>query len=212
MFTGIVEEIGTVAAIQPHSAGARLEIRCKTVLEDSSPGASIDVNGVCLTAVEIGRDGFSADVSPETLRRSNLGDLRTGSAVNLERPLTPSGRLGGHLVQGHVDGTGEFVSIEPLGDGNWWLTVRIPPELERYVVEKGSIAIDGVSLTVASIEGGLVSVAIIPLTYETTTFKTHRPGDRVNIECDVLAKYVEKLLSAREAPKLTVEKLREMGY
>jgi riboflavin synthase len=182
------------------------------VIEDSTIGASIDVNGVCLTAVEIARDGFSADVSPETLRRSNLGDLRTGSAVNLERPLSPSGRLGGHLVQGHVDGTGDFVALEPLGNGNWWLTVRIPAELDRYVVEKGSIAIDGVSLTVASIEGGLLAATIIPHTYETTALKSHRPGDRVNLECDVLAKYVEKLLGARETSKLSVDKLREMGY
>ena len=152
MFTGIIEELGEVAAIRTLSAGARLTIRCRVVIEDISVGASIAVNGVCLTAAEVARDGFSADVSPETLRRSNLGDLRTGSAVNLERPLSPTGRLGGHLMQGHVDATGEFAGYEPLGEGNWWLTVRIPDEVERYVVEKGSIAIDGVSLTVAALE------------------------------------------------------------
>jgi riboflavin synthase len=211
MFTGIIEEIGSVAGIRTLPAGARLSIRCRTVLEDIVTGASIDVNGVCLTAVEITREGFSADVSPETLRRSNLGDLRTGSAVNLERPLSPSGRLGGHLVQGHVDGTGEFVALEPLGNGNWWLTVRIPDELDRYVVEKGSIAIDGISLTVASIDGGILAATIIPHTWETTALKAHRAGDRVNLECDVLAKYVEKLLGNRPA-KLSMDKLREMGY
>ena len=214
MFTGIIEEVGSVAAVRTLSAGARLMLGCRTVLEDITTGASIDVNGVCLTAVEITRDGFSADVSPETLRRSNLGDLRTGSAVNLERALSPSGRLGGHLVQGHADGTGEFVSLELLGDENWWLTVRVPADLDRYVVEKGSIAIDGISLTVASIEAGLLAATIIPHTYQTTALGSHRPGDRVNLECDVLAKYVEKLLGGlrSSAPKLTVDKLREMGY
>jgi riboflavin synthase len=189
-------------------------VRCRKVLEDITAGASIDVNGSCLTAVEFTREGFSADVSPETLRRSNLGDLRIGSAVNLERPLSPSGRLGGHLVQGHVDGTGEFLALDPLGDGNWWLTVRIPEELDRYVVGKGSIAIDGISLTVASIKEGQLEATVIPLTYETTALKSHRRGDRVNLECDVLAKYIEKLLGSAKPtePQLTVDKLREMGY
>ncbi len=214
MFTGIIEEIGTVAGIETQPGGARLSLRCRTVLEDISMGASIDVNGVCLTAVAIAPDGFSADVSPETLRRSNLGSLRTGSAVNLERPLSPSGRLGGHLVQGHVDGTGEFLALDPLGDENWWLTVRLPEQLDRYVVEKGSIAIDGVSLTVASIEEGVLAATIIPHTHQTTALKSHHRGDLVNLECDVLAKYVEKLLGALKQPRsaLTVDKLREMGY
>jgi len=184
------------------------------VLGDIREGASISVNGVCLTAVSYDVSGFSADISPETLERSNLGDLRTGALVNLERALTPSGRLDGHLVQGHIDGTGEFLAIEPLGGGNWWLTVRVPPELERYVVEKGSIAIDGVSLTVASIEGGVIAAAVIPLTYEQTVLRTRRRGDRVNLECDILAKYVEKLVGALSGSgsRLTVEKLRELGY
>jgi riboflavin synthase len=212
MFTGIIEELGEVAAIRTLAAGARLDIRCRVVLEDISLGASIAVNGTCLTATEIGRDSFAADVSPETLRRSNLGELKTGSKVNLERPLSPSGRLGGHLVQGHVDATGEFQALEPVGDGNWWLTVRIPEEVERYVVEKGSIAIDGVSLTVASVEQGVMAAAIIPHTYESTALKGRRRGDRVNLECDVLAKYVEKLLAPRRESKLSIEKLREMGY
>jgi riboflavin synthase len=214
MFTGIIEEIGTAAGIQTLPAGARLSIGCRAVLEDITSGASIDVNGVCLTAVDITRDGFSADVSPETLHRSNLGDLRTGTAVNLERALSPSGRLGGHLVQGHVDGTGEFLALDSLGSGNWWLTVRIPEELDRYVVEKGSIAIDGISLTVASIEAGLLAATIVPHTYESTALKSRRPGDRVNLECDVLAKYVEKLLGGlkERRPALTMDKLREMGY
>jgi riboflavin synthase len=214
MFTGIIEELGTVERLETQPAGARIRLRCRAVLGDIREGASISVNGVCLTAVSYDVSGFSADISPETLERSNLGDLRTGALVNLERALTPSGRLDGHLVQGHIDGTGEFLAIEPLGGGNWWLTVRVPPELERYVVEKGSIAIDGVSLTVASIEGGVIAAAVIPLTYEQTVLRTRRRGDRVNLECDILAKYVEKLVGALSGSgsRLTVEKLRELGY
>ncbi len=206
MFTGIIEEIGEV-----RRPGPRIEIGCRVVLDDLRQGASVAVNGVCLTAVDIRRDGFSANVSPETLRRSNLGALRPGAKVNLERPLSPSGRLGGHLVQGHVDGGGEFLALEALGDDNWWLTLRVPEDLERYVVEKGSIAVDGISLTVASIESGVMAAAIVAHTYHTTTLSTHRPGDALNLECDVLAKYVEKLLRPA-APKLTLEKLREMGF
>ena len=209
MFTGIIEELGVV-----ERAGTRLEIRAREVLSDLAPGASIAVNGVCLTAVRIPVAAFSADVSPETLARSSLGALRSGDEVNLERPLSPSGRLGGHLVQGHVDGTGSFLELEPAGDGNWWLKVAIPEDLERYVVEKGSIAIDGISLTVAAIADGVMSAAIIPHTYASTNLKSRRSGERVNIECDVLAKYVEKLLGAapKERPRLTMDKLRELGY
>ena len=192
MFTGIVEELGTVA-----EPGPRLVIRCSKVLEDIAQGASIAVNGVCLTAVEVGADSFAADLAPETLRRSNLGDLARGSRVNLERPVTPATRLSGHIVQGHVDATGELVSIEPLRDGNYWLQVRVPAALERYMVEKGSITLDGISLTIAAIGPGVVSVAIIPHTFAETTLGSAGPGARINIEADVLAKHVEKLLAAR---------------
>lgn len=214
MFTGIVEEVGTVGRLEPLPAGARIEIACREVLEDVRAGASIAVNGVCLTVTNFRTDGFTADVAPETMERSNLGDLRTGSLVNLERPLSPSGRLGGHLVQGHVDGTGEFVALDPLGADNWWLHFRVPPEIERYVVPKGSIAIDGLSLTVAALEDGVVSVTIIPHTYRNTALRARRPGDRVNLECDIIAKYVEKLLGPlRESrPALTLDKLRDLGY
>lgn len=210
MFTGIIEEVGTVAGL----TGARLEIRCRTVLEDTAPGSSVNVNGVCLTAVSVTPGSFAADVSPETLRRGSLGDLHAGSPVNLERPLSPAGRLGGHLVQGHVDATGELLALDSLGDGNWWLTVRIPEELDRYVVEKGSVAIDGISLTVASIKGGVLAATIVPHTYASTALGSRRPGDRLNLECDLLAKYVEKLLATRQDPKstLTMDKLRSLGY
>lgn len=214
MFTGIIEELGTVDRFESLPAGARIRVRCREVLGDLQHGASISVNGVCLTVVCFDASGFSADVSPETLERSNLGELRTGALVNLERALSPSGRLGGHLVQGHIDGTGEFLGLEPLGNSNWWLTVRVPSDLERYVVEKGSIAIDGVSLTVASIEGDVVAAAMIPLTYEQTALRTRRRGDRVNLECDILAKYVEKLIGglAGRGSNLSLERLRELGY
>ena len=208
MFTGIVEELGTV-----ETAGPRLTVRCSTVMEDMTEGASIAVNGVCLTAVNLRPGSFSADLAPETLRRSNLGDLRAGSRVNLERPLSPSGRLSGHIVQGHVDGTGEFLALDPLGADNWWLRVRVPAELDPFLVFKGSIAIDGISLTIASLESDVLSVTIIPHTYRNTTLGGYRPGARVNLECDILAKHVEKMLRKLDVKGgLTVEKLRENGY
>jgi riboflavin synthase len=196
MFTGIVEELGTVLVPAP-----RLQIRASTVMEDLRTGASIAVNGVCLTAVEVTPDSFTADLAPETLKRSNLGDLRPGSRVNLERPVTPATRLSGHIVQGHVDATGELLSLDPLGDGNWWLKIRVPPELDRYLVEKGSIAIDGISLTIASLDPGpVVGVTIIPHTYSNTTLASARPGTRLNLEVDVLAKHVEKLMASPHVP------------
>lgn len=195
MFTGIVEELGSVAALEPRPAGARLRLRCDTVVTDAKDGSSIAVNGVCLTALDVQKDSFAADLAPETLSRTNLGALREGSLVNLERPLLATGRLSGHVVQGHVDGTGEFLGLENIGEGNWWLRIRVPKELDRYVVYKGSLAIDGISLTVAAVDNGVVSVTIIPHTYEMTTLRGYKPGDRVNLECDVLAKYVEKMLT-----------------
>jgi riboflavin synthase len=208
MFTGIVEELGTVESVAP-----RLRVRCSKAIEDASVGASILVNGVCLTAVEVRPGWFTADMAPETLRVSNLGDLRPGARVNLERPLAADGRLSGHIVQGHVDGTGEFLGVEPLGDGNWWLRVRVPDELDRFLVQKGSIAIDGISLTIAALDGGVVSVSVIPHTYRNTTLAGYRPGARVNLECDILAKHVEKLLRKLDTRRaLTVEDLRESGY
>lgn len=218
MFTGIIEELGIVESLEPRAAGSRLRIRCATVLSDAFEGASVSVNGVCLTAVDLRDASFAADVSPETLRRTNLGELRPGAPVNLERPLQAGARLGGHIVQGHVDATGEFLSLEPLGDNNWWLRIRVPPEVERYVVFKGSLAIDGISLTVAEAEGGVVAVTIIPHTFENTVLGSRRPGDRVNLECDLVAKYVEKMLGNIQPPAagqrsaITEQKLRDMGY
>jgi len=217
VFTGIIEELGTVESVAmragPQGNSARLRVRCSTVLEDSITGSSIAVNGVCLTAVDLQPASFAADLAPETLRRSNLGELRAGSRVNLERPLAPTGRLSGHIVQGHVDGTGEFLALEALGDENWWLRIRVPAELDRFLAYKGSIAIDGISLTVAAMESDVVSVTIIPHTYRNTTLAGYRPGSRVNVECDILAKHVEKLLRKLDTRSaLTVEDLRGQGY
>ena len=213
MFTGIIEELGTVEALESRPAGARLKVHCAAVLDDMELGASIAVNGVCVTAVDVRPGSFSADLAPETLRRSNLGDLRAGSRVNLERPLSAGGRLDGHIVQGHVDGTGEFLSLEALGDDNWWLRVRVPAELDPFLVYKGSVAIDGISLTVAALEADVLSVTIIPHTYRNTTLAGYGPGARLNIECDILAKHVEKLLRQHDLKgRLSIEKLREQGY
>jgi riboflavin synthase len=192
MFTGIIEEVGSVAA-----AGGRMRIQCRLVLEDIKEGASIAVNGVCLTAVDIQPNGFWCDLSPETLARTNLGALREGSLVNLERPAAVGDRLSGHIVQGHVDGTAELVGLAPLPDGNWWLTVRIPPDLDRYVIHKGSITLDGVSLTVASLDGDIVGIAIIPHTYNNTVMRSYRPGTAINLEVDLIGKYVERLMIPR---------------
>lgn len=199
MFTGIVEELGTVESMERRGDGARLRIRCSTVLADAFIGASIAVNGVCLTAVDLLPGSFAADVAPETMARTNIGDLGAGRRVNLERPMSPAGRLGGHIVQGHVDGTGEFLGLAPIGNDNWWLRVGVPEALDRYLVLKGSVAIDGISLTVASIENRVLGVTIIPHTFENTTLGAYQPGGRVNLETDVLAKYVEKLMSWRES-------------
>jgi riboflavin synthase len=196
MFTGIIEETGRVEA-----AGTRLSIGCSHVLSDLTLGASIAVNGVCLTAVEIRADGFSADLAPETLARTNLGDLKPNDRVNLERPLTLQTRLSGHIVQGHVDGTGTVEALRALGDGNWELLVQVPRDLDRYLVYKGSITIDGISLTIASVDDGLVKVAIIPHTYEATNLAGRNVGGRVNIECDIIAKHVDRLLARFQIAK-----------
>jgi riboflavin synthase len=194
MFTGIIEELGTVDAFELRSAGARLRVACALVLSDLAEGASIAVNGVCLTATSVTPNSFCADLAPETLQRTNLGDLVPNSHVNLERPVTPVTRLSGHIVQGHVDATGELVSLAALGDGNYWLTVRVPAALDRYMVHKGSITIDGISLTIASLENGLLSVTIIPHTFANTRLESLQPGARLNLEVDVIAKHIEKLM------------------
>jgi riboflavin synthase len=193
MFTGIIEELGRVLYFEAKTTGARLVVACSSILQDATVGASIAVNGACLTAVELAEDHFAADVAPETLKRTNLGDLRVNSDVNLERPLRANARLDGHFVLGHVDATGEITELRLLGENNWWLTVRVPDLLTRYIVEKGSLAVDGISLTVAEIARDLVSFTIIPHTYSVTTLHGYQAGAHVNIEVDILAKHLEKL-------------------
>lgn len=200
MFTGIVEELGEVVRLEYGVESARLTVRGPVVTTDATRGASVAVCGVCLTVVERDGDAFTADVMKETLDRTALGDLAPGHRVNLERPLAADGRFGGHVVQGHVDGTGTVVERRP-GD-RWEIVVlRIPPSLAPYVVEKGSIAVDGVSLTVAGVEdtptGPLVTVSLIPETLTRTTLGHRAPGERVNLEVDILAKYVERMVTAR---------------
>lgn len=197
MFTGIVEEVGTAAEIEERAAGKRLVIACQSVLADAQIGASIAVNGTCLTVTELTENSWTADVAPETLRRTNLGDLQPGWPVNLERPLRMNGRLDGHFVLGHVDGTAEVLSLDALGDDNWWLRIRVPAALSRYIVSKASLAIDGISLTVAEVDGDRIGFTIIPHTYQQTTLQARRAGSRVNVEVDILAKHIEKLLAHR---------------
>ncbi len=196
MFTGIVEETGTVTHMVRPEAGARMVVSARAVTSDLALGGSIAVNGCCLTAVECSAEEFAADLSPETLARTNLGGLKVGSLVNLERPLQPTGRLSGHFVLGHVDGTGQVTGLDPVGDGNWWLSVRVPDDLAPLLVYKGSVAIDGISLTVATLEDSTLGVALIPHTFEVTALSVARVGDVVNVECDMLAKHVQRLLAA----------------
>ncbi len=195
MFTGIIEELGTVRSVTETAGGARIEVSAGVVADGTSNGDSIAVNGVCLTALDVGNESFAADVSRETLDRSTLGKLTSGSRVNLERAVTPSTRLGGHIVQGHVDGRGQFVSAEK--DGDFW-TVRIgfPLEMARYFVYKGSVAVEGISLTIAKLDAESFDIAVIPKTWELTNLSTLDPGDDINLEADVIAKYVERMMLA----------------
>jgi riboflavin synthase len=193
MFTGIIEELGKVAAIEKQPDAIRLTIACKEVLSDLKRGDSISCSGTCLTAIEIDDRGFTADVMLETIRRSSLDGVRVGDPINLERAMNATTRFGGHIVQGHVDGVGEFVSREK--SDNWdWVKIRLPQELMKYVVHKGSITLDGISLTVNDIEGDVIALSLIPETLRVTTLGYKNPGDKINVEADVLAKHVEKLM------------------
>lgn len=196
MFTGIVEELGEIVGIEPQGDSVKVTVRGPLVTQDAVHGASIAVNGVCLTVVDVKDEVFTADAIKETLDKSSLGALETGSKVNLERPVRLSDRLGGHLVQGHVDGVGEIISREP---GERWdvVTVSLPPDLSRYLVDKGSITVDGISLTVVEAGADRFSIALIPTTLSLTTLGHKKAGDPVNLEVDVVAKYVERMLGDR---------------
>lgn len=196
MFTGIIEELGSVASIGFDGGNARLRFFAKVVTENTGNGDSISVNGVCLTALDVTPEGFAADVSRETLDRSTLGSLRVGSPINLERAVTPMTRLGGHIVQGHVDGRGTFISAAQNGDF-YTVTIGFPPEFAKYLVYKGSVAVEGISLTVASLGGDRFDIAVIPKTWELTNLSSLKSGDAVNLEADVIAKYVERMLGDR---------------
>ncbi len=196
MFTGIIEELGRVREIEKRGEDARIVIEARTVTEGSSNGDSIAVNGVCLTALDVKPDSFAADVSKETLLRSTLGNLKPGSPVNLERAVTPTTRLGGHIVQGHVDGRGTFLGSENHGD-SWTFRFAYPKEIARYLVFKGSVAVEGISLTISNLSYDYFEIAVIPKTWEVTNFSLLKPGDEVNLEVDVIAKYVERLLTDR---------------
>jgi riboflavin synthase len=196
VFTGIIEELGRIASLEKLEQGMRLNIACAIVVSDSKDGDSISVNGVCLTALNVNANSFSADLSPETLDRSTLGSLTVGSPVNLERAVTPTTRLGGHIVQGHVDARGTF--REAIDEGEFW-TVRIgfPKAVARYFVEKGSVSVEGISLTIAVLNEDNFDIAIIPKTWSLTNLSTLKPGDAVNLEVDIIAKYVERIMAAK---------------
>ncbi|MDD6038686.1 MAG: riboflavin synthase [bacterium] len=214
MFTGIVEEVGHVVHVISGSTSGELRIGAKTVLENTKVGDSIAVNGVCLTVTKLYKDGFTADVMPVTLRRSNLGKLNGGDLVNLERAMAADGRFGGHIVSGHIDGIGYIHEIHKEGNA-YWVTIGAPGEILRLIVEKGPIAIDGISLTVAKLEKESFSVSIIPHTGEQTILLKKRPGDPVNLENDIVGKYVEKLLHLEhkeEKSGITMEFLHEHGF
>lgn len=196
MFTGIIEELGKVAAIEKQPDAIRLTIACKEVLSDLKRGDSVSCSGTCLTAIEIDGQGFTADVMLETIRRSSLDGVKVGDPINLERAMNATTRFGGHIVQGHVDGVGEFVSREK--SDNWdWVKIRLPKELMKYVVHKGSITLDGISLTVNEIDGDVIALSLIPETLRVTTLGYKNPGDKINVEADVLAKHVEKLMESK---------------
>jgi riboflavin synthase len=214
MFTGIVEEVGRVRRIEQRGENRRLTIAAKNVPRDLKTGDSVAVSGVCLTAVDIKTESFSADLAPETWARTSLSRLKEGALVNLELPMKADGRFGGHIVQGHVDGVGRVIALERIADSeNFWLRIELPREIEKYTVYKGSISIEGISLTVAKLEGTSCTVAIIPHTVEMTNLNSLKPGDPVNLEADLIAKYVEKMMTNAPAESsLTVEELVRQGF
>ncbi len=213
MFTGIVEELGKIASLDKHAGGAKITIAAKIVTDETNEGDSIAVNGVCLTALNIRKNSFTADISQETLNRSTLGKLKIGSSVNLERAVTPSTRLGGHIVQGHVDARGKFLGATANGD---FRTVRIGFDFNigQYLVYKGSVSVEGISLTIANLTEDYFEIAVIPKTWELTNLSSLKNGDAVNLEADVIAKYVERILQYGREKKenITVEKLQKLGF
>jgi len=219
MFTGIVEEVGKISKIEVHGENRRITITAKNTPKELGTGQSVSVSGVCLTALDIQPSSFCADLAPETWERTSFSRIHEGALVNLELPMKADGRFGGHIVQGHVDGVGKLIEFERILDSqgrdsdNWWLHIEIPSDVEKYTVFKGSICIEGISLTVARLEKNRCTIAIIPHTVELTNLGSLKPGDPVNLEADVIAKYVEKMMTRdAEQSSLTVEKLVKQGF
>jgi riboflavin synthase len=214
MFTGIIEEVGKIAKIEQRGENRRITIEAKNTPRELGTGNSVAVSGVCLTALDIMPRSFCADLAPETWVRTSFSRIHEGAEVNLELPMKADGRFGGHVVQGHVDGVGKLVAFDRIADSqNWWLHIEIPSEVEKYTVFKGSISIEGISLTVAKLGKNRCTIAIIPHTVEMTNLKSLKPGDPVNLEADLIAKYVEKMMTRAEPQSsLTVEELVKQGF
>ncbi|PYX35742.1 MAG: riboflavin synthase [Acidobacteria bacterium] len=213
MFTGIIEEVGKVNRVARENGQRRLTVSASHLTKELKRGDSIAVSGVCLTAVEITPKSFSADLAEETWKRTSFSRIKPGALLNLELPMRADGRLGGHIVQGHVDATGKFLALVKIPDGeDYWLRIEIPSELSRYVILKGSLAIEGISLTIAKIEANQVTAAIIPHTATMTNLKSLKPGDPVNLEVDMIAKYVEKMMSRESHSSITLERLVREGF
>jgi riboflavin synthase len=214
MFTGIVEEVGKIIRIEQRGENRRITIAADNSPKELGTGHSVSVSGVCLTALDIKPGSFCADLAPETWARTSFSRIHEGALVNLELPMKADGRFGGHIVQGHVDGVGKLISFERIADSeNWWLTIELPEEIEKYTVYKGSISIEGISLTVAKLEKSRCRIAIIPHTVEMTNLHSLKVGDPVNLEADLIAKYVEKMMKAEQSQSsLTIEDLVEQGF
>jgi riboflavin synthase len=214
MFTGIVEEVGRVKRIEQRGENRRITIAAESTPQELKTGDSVAVSGVCLTALDIKPGSFSADLAPETWARTSFSRMHEGALVNLELPMKADGRFGGHIVQGHVDGVGKLLALERIADSeNWWLRIELPSDMEKYTVYKGSICIEGISLTIAELEGRSCAVAIIPHTVEVTNLNSLKPGDPLNLEADLIAKYVEKMMKGAPAESsLTVEELVRQGF
>jgi riboflavin synthase len=213
MFSGIIEEVGRVARIEQRGENRRITVTATHAPEELKTGDSIAVSGVCLTALNIKPESFSADLAPETWIRTSFSRIHKGALVNLELSMKADGRFGGHIVQGHVDGIGRIISLKRIVDsGNWWLEIELPPEVEKYTVYKGSICIEGISLTVAALGNTRCSVAIIPHTVEATNLSSLKAGDPVNLEADLIAKYVEKMMRRESGSSLTIEELVRQGF
>ena len=213
MFTGIIEEVGTIHDIRREGENRRITIEAASLPSQLQPGQSVAVSGVCLTALDITAHSFSADLAPETWQRTSFSRVRAGARVNLELPMKADGRFGGHIVQGHVDGVGKLLSFDRIaGSDNFWLELTLPPEIERYTVFKGSVCVEGISLTVARLESERCAIAIIPHTVEMTNLGSLGPGDPVNLEADLIAKYVEKMMGAGRAGSVSLEELVSRGF